>query len=72
MGRLYLPLLLKIKTEMASGSQSMSNRLVIHEPSMWKLIFFGHDITHASLTIIHLSVWLTRLSNHCQQAQQDM
>jgi hypothetical protein len=56
---------------MASGSQSMSNTLIIHDPSKWELVFLGHKVTHASLTIVDPSVWLTHLFNRCQQAEQD-
>jgi hypothetical protein len=57
---------------MASGSQTMSNMLVIHEPSKWEPVFFGHEVTHASLTIIHPPVWPRRLFNHCQRAGHDV
>jgi hypothetical protein len=50
----------------------MSNTRVIHEPSKWEPVFFGHTVTRASLTIIDPPVWLTRLFNHCQQAKQDV
>jgi hypothetical protein len=54
---------------MASGSQSMSNRLVIREPSKWEPVFSGHEVTHTSLTFIDPPIWLTRLFNRCQQAE---
>jgi hypothetical protein len=51
---------------MASGSQSMSNTLVIHEAYKWELVFVGYEAAHVSLKIIDPPVWLTRFFNCCQ------
>jgi hypothetical protein len=39
----------------------MSNMLLIHEPSKWGPFSFGHEVTHASGTIIDPPVRLTGL-----------
>jgi hypothetical protein len=48
----------------------MSNTLVIHDPFKWELVFFGHEVTSASLTIIDPPIWLKRVFNYCLQAEQ--